>query len=104
MDKLTIKEVERLIAVDPTLTHTFATAGEVLHQLLDTMRENEENCRLLGMSGSREAALLAKNERLRKALGKEITCVCQGMVGTPVRIYHHRYCLNNPNKDAENVG
>lgn len=37
-------------------------------QLADTMQENEENCRLLGMSGEAFLALKAENEQLRKLL------------------------------------
>lgn len=48
-------------------------------------------------------AAMRENERLRKALEKEIICVCQGIsAGSPVKIYHHRYCPNNPNKDTDN--
>jgi hypothetical protein len=70
-----LKQLEKFIATPDG----FEIGGNLIlaKQLADTMREletlkieNDENCRLLGMSGSKELALITENERLRKAIDK----------------------------------
>lgn len=53
---LTCREAELM----ELLAHSMDEKGKL-------MRENDKNCRLLGMSGERESALKSENERLRKA-------------------------------------
>lgn len=68
--------------------------SKLAKQLADTMRENEENCRIIGMSGERELALRAENERLRTALEEIYRFPEEGNA-----LYISRKALSN--KDSE---
>lgn len=46
--------------------------SDIHNEYADLCAENEEQARLLGMSGSREAKLLAENKRLRELLREAI--------------------------------
>lgn len=78
MTKLTLEEINMLIETGGPL---IIEGCDILQQLADVMRENDENCRLLGASGERELALRAENETLR-ALSLELCKIELGEMTT----------------------
>lgn len=116
MDRLTVEDCEQ-IAKDGFLAKNIANknimglTAHIAQQLLDTMRENDENCRLLGMAAETELALMAKNERWRKAITLAWHSYCDSTGSTEQAREHASNMMklwtlvgmpDHPSKDSDN--
>ena len=64
-------------------------ASELERELAEAQEEGEEQARLLGMSGEREAGLLAEVDRLKRELAETVACMRLAEAAT-IRALHER--------------